>query len=140
MVQATKESAIHPLRIDGYLSSYTCLRWRLRYEQGLNEHRFVPNGNADRTDIALESVIGRDAVDDLYLDVVEIMTKHFALPPIRLDYCAYTRLRSGGCHPLHADAVLLDGGPNHTPDRVATAMVYLTEEGQDFSGGMFQFP
>lgn len=57
-----------------------------------------------------------------------------------LDYCAYTRLEAGRGHELHADGVKLDGSPNHTPHRVATAMVYLNDGETDFGNGVLVFP
>lgn len=62
------------------------------------------------------------------------------LPPLASDYVAYTLLKVGASHPLHADAVKLDGSPNHTPQRVVTAMLYLGSEGKDFTGGSIRFP
>lgn len=47
------------------------------------------------------------------------------------------RLQPRGFHPLHADALQLDGTPNHTPQRKIAAMLYLNS---DFDGGEIEFP
>lgn len=64
----------------------------------------------------------------------------FGLGDVFADYSAYSRLTVGGRHPLHADAVTLEGKPNHTAHRVATAIVYLTPTPWEFIGGRIVFP
>lgn len=69
-----------------------------------------------------------------------LSTHYPHLPPLAEDYTAYTTLGVGGGHPLHADAQKADGSPNHTPHRLATAMLYLGDEGVEFAGGGIHFP
>ena len=62
------------------------------------------------------------------------------LPGLDPDYVAYTVMLAGASHTLHADAVKdAAGTPNHTPHRVATAMLYLGGPA-DFAGGQILFP
>jgi predicted 2-oxoglutarate/Fe(II)-dependent dioxygenase YbiX len=122
-----------------FLPATDCQALRACYDDGLRRGCFKPKGT-DRTHIALSRVTTDEPFARLHLDVAERLRSHFALPPLRLDYCAYTRMPPGTSHPLHADAVTLDGRPNHTPLRVASAMVYLSESEVDFSGGAVLFP
>jgi hypothetical protein len=62
------------------------------------------------------------------------------LPELATDAAFFARLGVGGGHVLHADAVTLAGEPNHTPGRVAAALVYLTGSPEDFRGGAIEFP
>lgn len=50
------------------------------------------------------------------------------------------RMEVGDAHGLHADAVQLNGEPNHTPYRVCVGMVYLNTCGSDYRGGEIRFP
>ncbi len=52
----------------------------------------------------------------------------------------YARLEAGGRHMLHADAVKLDGSPNHTSHRVSSMIIYLRTGNEDFHGGEIVFP
>jgi predicted 2-oxoglutarate/Fe(II)-dependent dioxygenase YbiX len=127
------------LTVEHYQSPEACLALRQAYEDGLRRNCFAPRGMAS-TDIALSRVTSDELAARLYLDVAERIRWHFALPPLFIDYCAYTRIRPGGSHPLHADAVALDGTPNHTPHRIASAMLYLSDSEIDFEGGTLRFP
>jgi hypothetical protein len=127
------------LTVEQYLPPAACLALREEYNDGLRRNCFTPRG-VTSNDIALSHVTSNDALTRLHLDVAERIRAHFALPPLRVDYCAYTRLWPGGMHSLHSDAVTLDGRPNHTPDRVASAMLYLTDGETDFEGGALRFP
>jgi hypothetical protein len=135
--QKTSHSPIFSM--EHYLSPAACLALREEYNDGLRRGCFAPRGMAC-TDIALSRVTSNDALARLHLDVGERIRSHFKLPELRLDYCAYTRIRPGGSHVLHADGVTLEGGPNHTPDRVATAMLFLSDGEVDFEGGTLRFP
>jgi predicted 2-oxoglutarate/Fe(II)-dependent dioxygenase YbiX len=57
------------------------------------------------------------------------------LPPLTADSIYFARLMAGGCHPAHADAYKPDGTPNHTPGRVAAAVLYLNGP-PEFRGGV----
>lgn len=60
--------------------------------------------------------------------------------PLYADYVALTASDVGMSHVLHADAEMIDGGPNHTSWRWVTAMIYLNTQGKDFEGGSIVFP
>jgi hypothetical protein len=127
------------LLVKHYQSPEACLALREAYDDGLRRGCFAPRGMAS-TDMALSRVTSNDVAARLYLDVAERIRTHFALPPLCIDYCAYTRIEPGGSHPLHADSEALDGAPNHTPHRIASAMLYLSESEMDFEGGTLRFP
>jgi hypothetical protein len=135
---SVEASAAPVLVVRDYLSPEACRLLRAAYDEGLQEGRFAPHGT-DKTDIGLAQVTD-EAAARLSLDVAERLRAHFALPPLYIDYCAYTRLRPGGSHPLHSDAVTLDGRPNHTRWRIASAMLYLSDGETDFAGGGLHFP
>lgn len=126
------------LKLLPFLSPADCDRLREIYADGLAAGRFAPRDSGHKTDVALSAVTS----DLLYLGLADRVAKklraHYpTLPPLALDYAAYTRVRPGGRHTLHADAVKLDGVPNHTPHRIASAMLYLSN---GFSGGVLRFP
>ena len=126
--------------VSKFLSPADCQRLRAIYEEGLRRGRFRPEGTTHSTVIGLEYVTREEPFAHLYKEVGARLREQFSLPPLGLDYYAYTRMLPGSSHPLHADALTLDGRPNHTPYRVASAMVYLSESNLDFGGGWLQFP
>jgi len=68
------------------------------------------------------------------------LAARFEMPGLLPEYSLYSRLTPGGFHALHADGVKSDGTPNHTPQRAATAMLYLTPQGWEFAGGQLELP
>lgn len=125
------------LIVENYLSECTCASIREAYDDGSRVGRFSPRGS-DRTDVQLSSVW--PGTSDLLSKMLNLLYQHFKFPTLTLDYCAYTRVTVGGSHELHADSVRLDGSPNHTPTRVVTVMVYLSDGRRDFSGGVLHLP
>lgn len=78
--------------------------------------------------------------DDAIISTVHGIVESAMGVSLITDYAAYTRVLPGGSHGLHADGVKLDGTPNHTPFRIATAMLYLNDGDVDFAGGRLCFP
>ncbi len=100
---------------------------------------FTPRGTT-ATDCLL-SAVDATAAKTLTDEVAARLRGHFpTLPDLVPDYTSYHRMTVGGSHPLHADAVTLTGEPNHTPHRIASAMLYLSEWSTDFTGGLIHFP
>jgi hypothetical protein len=132
---------VHPplFGAECYLTSSACLALREQYDDGLRKGLLKPCREFC-TDIALSQVTKNLPLLQLHLNVAEQLQSHFELPPLRIQYYAYTRIYPGGAHRLHADAVTLNGSPNHTPYRVATAMLYLSDGEVDFAGGSLRFP
>ena len=105
-----------------------------------NADSLAPRRGTTCTDVPL-SAIHVTMAADLSARVLNHLADHFYhLPTLQRDYAAFTEVHPGGSHHLHADAQVADGGPNHTPERVATAMLYLGNEGQDFDGGVLRLP
>lgn len=138
------------LIVDGYLVKDDCTLLRQQYEHAVNFGELQPRGTLT-TDVALSLVAKLVRVQRCCgvapLDLRELrdgvgkrLTEYFELAPLIPDYSAYTRVKAGGLHVLHADSCLLDGSPNHTPHRVASAVLYLSEAGADFWGGELGFP
>lgn len=138
------------LRLDNYLHPSLCKRLRAVYDEGLAARRFKPRGGMT-TDIALHQVVaGKPHLNCCGLPPVSLkglrdalalrLADFYGLGELVADYTAYTRAYLGGAHTLHADAVNLDGSPNHTPWRVASAMLYLNDGDKDFAGGVIEFP
>jgi hypothetical protein len=125
--------------IDNFLDGELCRSIVAQYDAKLSAGEISPNGcGSGREDIFLHLVT--DGVPDLVDRAKELLSFHLFSRPLILDYCAYTRLALGRGHELHADAVKLDGSPNHTADRVATAVIYLTHGERDFGNGKLIFP
>jgi predicted 2-oxoglutarate/Fe(II)-dependent dioxygenase YbiX len=125
-----------PLIVPGFMKADVCAELRTVYAAGLASGSIRPRG-ITTTDIALTAVLAVPTVVD---DVADLLRARFDLPELRPDYVAYTRVLAGGSHVLHADGVKLDGTPNHTPRRVASAMLYLSDGETDFTGGLLRFP
>ena len=127
---------------DNVLDRELCRSIVAQYDAKLAAGEISPNGRGSgREDIFLHMVT--DSVPYLVARAKDLLSFHLfhALNgPLILDYCAYTRLTVGRGHELHADAVTLDGLPNHTPDRVASAVVYLSHGEHDFDDGKLIFP
>lgn len=88
-----------------------------------------------------EQVYGREVIRPITARVREALAKHFNITePLYCDYAAAAQSLEGMAHERHADAVTLNGFPNHTPWRVVTAMLYLNDFGTDFTGGQLHFP
>ena len=128
------------LYVKQFESADACRALRDAYDTGLRDHRFTPRAHHARTDIALATVTNNQTAERLYRAVAARLRAQFQLPPLCIDYCAYSRLMPGGLHPLHADAVTLAGAPNHTPNRIASAMLFLSDGETDFRGGTLRFP
>lgn len=127
-----------PLVIPGFLAPQACARLRADYAAAL-AGGLKPRGRLT-TDAPLSAVCPDTAAELAGRCAAGLDGWFPGLPPLRPDYVAYTRCLPGGAHPLHADAVRPDGAPNHTPHRVATAMVYLSDGRADFDGGTIRFP
>jgi len=138
------------LVLENIISPGDCQRLVDVYNHGLAMRAFEPGG-ADCQDTPLRKVLnGKFVLPSEELDPVDLrailetvgrrLEDHFGLPRLYPDYTAYTTVLEGGSHILHADAVKLDGTPNHTPDRVATVMLYLNDGTKDFAGGLLVFP
>lgn len=138
------------LLIPHFLKAPDIADLRRVYGEGLAARRFVPRGG-HTTDVSLRLVLGacgpcatKGSLNNwgrLRLSIGKRIAAHFGITAeVYPDYTAYTRVYPGGSHVLHADAVKLDGSPNHTPWRVLSAMLYLTEAGKDFDGGELVFP
>src|SRR5262245_25496442 len=89
--RSPRYGTVHPplFRAECYLTSSACLALREQYDDGLRKGLLKPRREFC-TDIALSQV-----------------TENFELPPLRIQYCAYTRIYPGGAHRPHADAVTL---------------------------------
>lgn len=125
------------LKASGFVSPAAVTKLRETYDDLLGKGILKPRG-AHVTDVGVERL-----PDSLPLieAVRQRLASHFPnLPPLMLDYAAYTRMVPGGQHRLHADAVKEDGTPNHTPWRVVSAVLYLGTSGVDFDGGEIDFP
>ena len=123
-----------------FLSEALCREIRAEYQEALDAGQIVPKGmGTGKTDVSLLTI---SAVDGPWLVdmTADWLRRVLHIPPITLDYCAYTRLEVGQLHELHADAVKLDGTPNHTPHRVATALLYLSDGYEEFDGGELYLP
>lgn len=57
--------------------------------------------------------------------------------PLYVEAVFLARLGVGGSHPLHRDNCLVDGRPNHTPQRDLSSLLYLNS---GFKGGTLVFP
>lgn len=125
------------LIVEEFLSAATCAVARAAYDANLAARHFRPRGSLT-TDVAASLALG--CLPFVVEDIGQRLREYFALPPLRPDYVAYTRAIVGGRHPLHADAMKLDGTPNHTPKRMASAMLYLSDGEKEFSGGVLRFP
>lgn len=95
-----------------------------------------PNGGSDWfvSDVCPENgppLVGR---------VVSFLRRVYQLPDAELDYAAFAVCPVGVGHHLHGDAVKADGTPNHTPNRVATGVIYLGTQGDEFDGGEVLLP
>ncbi len=127
---------------DNFLAPGVCRSIVDSYNAKIAAGTISPNGvGSGREDIHLHLVT--DGVPDIVERAKTLLQFHFfhALNNrLVLDYCAYTRLAVGRGHELHADAVKLDGSPNHTPDRVVSAVVYLSHGEHDFGNGKLIFP
>ena len=122
-----------------FLSEALCQKIRAEYQDAFDAGRIVPKGmGTGKTDVSISSY--SNTAGWLVDAAAEWLRPVLSLPPITLDYCAYTRLETGRSHELHADAVKLDGTPNHTPHRVATALVYLSDGYREFDGGELFLP
>jgi predicted 2-oxoglutarate/Fe(II)-dependent dioxygenase YbiX len=96
-----------------------------------------PKGGPGKTDVGLEA-FWPDA--NVIVNQLGNAIYYHLIPNLKLDYCAFTTLSGGSYHELHADSVRLDGGPNHTPDRVAAVVLFLCDARTDFDGGVLYFP
>ncbi len=136
-IPAPAAAMTHLLTVPGYVTPHYCEWLRTGYT-GAMANGLTPRGRLT-TDTPLAGVIPSAPA---LADAVRQRLEEFfpQLPPLRPDYVAYTRCAPGGRHPLHADAVKPDGSPNHTPHRVASAMLYLTDHGTDHAGGVLRFP
>lgn len=139
-----------PLVIPKFLSAVDVSQLRRVYEDGIKAGRLHPGPSAS-TNVRLAEVLGgcrscaaKGSIANwgrLRLTIGKRVAAHFGVKEeVFPDYTAYTRLLPGGSHVLHADAVKLDGTPNHCPWRVLTAMIYLSDHGADFEGGELNFP
>lgn len=127
------------LTVPSFLSAAECVVLRQQYAAGLAAKRFMPRGT-NSTDTALSGV-NPAFVEPIAGRASQLLLEQWPeLPALELDYLAYTRMTIGGRHNLHADGFKLDGTPNHTPQRIATAMVYLSDGQSDFAGGLIRFP
>jgi hypothetical protein len=75
----------------------------------------------------------------------ELLTRAFPdCKSCHVDFTLITKMGVGDRHELHADSERRSPGgewePNHTPWRRFTAIVYLDDEGLDFTGGSLVFP
>jgi len=96
--------------------------------------------DVEASDVAARTVALTIHLPTLVAQIHDEVKRFFKLDGIEEDYTAYTVCRPGGSHRLHADALELDGRPNHTPHRIATAILYLNDWGVDFQGGELCFP
>jgi predicted 2-oxoglutarate/Fe(II)-dependent dioxygenase YbiX len=69
--------------------------------------------------------------------ISRIDTGHTVIYP---EYSMLAKMCEGDKHELHADAVTLQGEPNHTYWRTHTAMIYLNSFKLDYTGGEIMFP
>jgi predicted 2-oxoglutarate/Fe(II)-dependent dioxygenase YbiX len=77
------------------------------------------------------------------VSAVSAKVRDYADRDIAVEYAMLSEMHEGDQHRLHADAErLIDDKwePNHTPQRVWTALLYLNECGVDFTGGELVFP
>src|SRR4051812_34501110 len=103
------------LIVSEFITPENCARLRGRYAS-LLATGFTPRGTT-ATDCLL-SAVDATAAKTLADEVAARLRGHFpGLPELAPDYISYHRMTTGGSHPLHADAVKLDGTPNHTPLR-----------------------
>lgn len=126
------------LKVSNFIEPAAVAGLRSAYDELLAKGAIKPRGtnvtDIDAIRISPESL-------QLVEAVRARLVSHFPdLPPLSLDYAAYTRATTGGQLALHADAVKEDGSPNHTPWRVVSAVLYLSEQGRDFDGGDISFP
>ncbi len=127
-----------PFVIPDFILPDDCERIRDKYNAALATG-LKPRGGAV-TDAPLARVIKVPEFLALRKQVYDVLKEKFQLEGMLFDYAAFTRMTIGGKHDRHADAVKLDGSPNHTANRVASAMIYLTDSGVDFTGGVLNFP
>lgn len=114
---------------------------RSTYDRKLAAGEIKPRQGLNYTDCGLSQVLSDARMPAMIEDIADRLRAFYPeLPPLKLDYAAYTRLSAGGSHPLHADNCKLDGQPNHTSNRIASALVYLSECRKDFEGGGIYFP
>lgn len=134
--------SVDVLTVPDFHPPHLCRGLRAVYEAGLKNGRLKPADRGDRgTVIELSRVTSEPAVKDLPGRIAAALRSHFpGLPPLVLETAYYTRMVEGQSHPMHADAVLPDGRPNHTPNRLAAGMVYLTDSSKDHVGGLLRFP
>ena len=124
--------------VENFLTPAVCEAIRSSYDDGLLYGSIKPNGESGKQDFEMS----RFWPDTPWIveRAASLLSRHLDLHSLQLDYCAYLRLLPGKCHELHADAVKLDGTPNHTPTRVATAIIFLSHSTRDFSNGILCFP
>lgn len=122
-----------------FLPPARCRGLRAAYEAGVRSGRVRPTPRAGRGAVVpLAAVTAEPAVSDLPARLAAALRGAFPpLPPLAVETALYTRMGPGDSHPLHADAETAGGTPNHTPQRVASAMLYLND---DFAGGAIYFP
>jgi predicted 2-oxoglutarate/Fe(II)-dependent dioxygenase YbiX len=110
-------------------------------EQALEMAQVPMTPTHGRHDAESTLVYGRDVMTPIVLNVRDALSEHFDLTEtIYCDYAAASQSTPGMSHQRHADAVTLDGEPNHTSWRLVTAMLYLNDCGTDFTGGELHFP
>lgn len=138
------------LLLERFLDRGDCARLVNQYQAALLTRKLTPHGTLV-TDVPLSTVddvinstrcCGPAPLDlrGLRNGLCTRLAEFFDLPGLVPDYSAYTRVNVGGAHELHADAVELHGGPNHTPWRACTAVIYLNDRFKDFDGGALFFP
>lgn len=124
-----------PLTAPEFLPAAACRSLRAAYDAGLRSGRLKPRGT-DVTDVALSVVTADPVAKSLPGRIAAALRDHFpTLPPLRLDYIAYTRMTAGGRHERHAD-----NGRADVAQRVASAMLYLSDGELEFEGGRLVFP
>jgi len=106
--------------------------------QGSDIRRFPQRTEAPAYSIPECNVLQRTIV------AVRYAVSDYSGLKLDIEFPLLSEMREGDSHALHADAEkLVDGQwvPNHTPERIWTALVYLnTGDGVDFDGGEIIFP
>ena len=127
------------LRIPDFVSRMAVSTFRARYERLVGSGVVVPRGNGtvSTTDMSLVLPAGATLVASAQ---AKLQAAFPSLKPLAFDYAAFTRMTVGGEQALHAGAESAPGKPNHTPWRLAAAVLFLSASGEDFEGGQMQFP
>lgn len=119
------------------------IRGALGYETSVqaasvgNGTRALSNYNREAQEEAVSKL------EEIYKNVKSEMERHFGLE-LDLVNCTYQELVEGAENLLHSDSTKLDGSPwrdDGVPEELEySALVYLNNWGEDFTGGEIEFP